>query len=91
MAMARVHNSRFAASFVSARDRAPELFALLGALPLPDRFGQALSPFVCARHGFPLQLMAFDSLHADPRVERGLDVMIERICRMIVLAPEADG
>jgi GNAT superfamily N-acetyltransferase len=90
IAMARLHDSRFVASFVSARDRAPELFALLGARPLPDRVGQSLAPFVCVRHGFPLQLMEFDSLHLDPRVERGLEAMVERMHRMTVLAPEAD-
>lgn len=87
IAMARLHHCRFAASFVSARDRAPELFALLGSLPLQDADGSVLPPFFCSRHGFPLQLMAFDSLRPDPKMEHGVDAMVGRMREMLVITP----
>jgi len=87
IAMARLHACNFAASFVSARDRAPELFALLGGKPLHSECGSALAPFHCSRHGFVLQLMAFDSLKPASKIESGLELMTDRLRRTTVIAP----
>jgi hypothetical protein len=89
IAMARLQHSRFAASFTSARDRAPELFGLLGGTPLRLPSGQVLSSFVCQRFRMPLQLLAFDSMCPQPRVEEGLREVASRL--EALMTPQAMG
>lgn len=83
IAMARLHDSRFSASYTAARGRAQDLFTTFGGKPpmLPD--GRPLAPFTCQRHGFDLQLLVFDAQTPGPRAEPGVHLMAERLKKLM--------
>jgi hypothetical protein len=70
-----------------ARDKAPELFAMLGGTALMGADGLPLAPFHCARHGFDLQLLAFDSTRPAAMMESGLELMVLRLQTMTAWTP----
>ena len=83
IAMARLRNSRFSASYTAVRGQAQDLFALFGGRPplLPN--GQSLAPFFCQHYGMELQLLVFDSRAPEPRAEAGVHLMAERLSALM--------
>lgn len=89
IAMARLHDCRFSASYTAVLGQAQTLFSTFGGRPplLPD--GQPLAPFVCQRHGFELQLLLFDSRAPGPRAEPGVHLMAERLNALMTRQEQA--
>lgn len=79
IAMARLHNSRFSASYTAVRGQAQDLFAQFGGRPPSLPTGQLLAPFFCQHYGMELQLLIFDSRAPGPRAEAGVHLMSERL------------
>ena len=79
IAMARIHDCRFSASYTAVRGQAQDLFNTFGGNPPILANGQPLGPFLCGRHGFPLQLLIFDSCDPGPRVASGVQLLVERL------------
>jgi GNAT superfamily N-acetyltransferase len=90
IAFARLHGSRFSASFATVNGQAPSLFRILGAAPLAAAEGPTLEPFYDARYGLHLQLMAFDSAHPHPSIEPAVEAMRLRLLRTIAMT-SAEG
>lgn len=89
IAMARLHGSRFSASFTAVRGHAQDLFSLFGGRPPTLDDGQPLAPFFCVHHGIDVQLLFFDSLSAGPRAEAGVHLMAQRLNALMPLREQA--
>lgn len=79
IAMARLHDSRFSASYTAVRGQAQDLFASFGGRPPLLPHGEPLAPFFCQHYGMELQLLIFDSRVPGPRAEAGVHLMAERL------------
>lgn len=83
IAMARLHHSRFSASFTAARGPTQDLFAAFGGKPPLLPSGEPVAPFPCRHNGFDVQLMEFDSLHPEPRAEAGVQMLARRLVALM--------
>ena len=79
IAMARLNDSRFSASYTAVRGQAQDLFTTFGGRPPLLCNGEPLGSFVCRRHGIDVQLLIFDSREPGPRAEAGVQLMAERL------------
>lgn len=88
VAMGRWYDCKFSTSFTAVRGQAQALFAMLGGSRplLPD--GNAIAPFVCTRHGFEIQLLAFDSRRVELRAEAGVRELAERLGHLMTRQAE---
>jgi hypothetical protein len=89
IAMARLHGSRFSASFTAVRGQAQDLFISFGGRPPVLPGGEPIAPFICQRHGIPLQLLIFDSRHPGPRAEAGVHLMTDRLLALMPALEQA--